>query len=701
MPSTGNTAESTDPGSTRPTTGDRAVSQLTLGMMGMHRMVIARDGRLGLGGPPTTLSEEIRACRVAVEADPRQSVASIHSVPLLRRIAGAAEQLFNACLQTPDGAAQAAEYLGGRAAALALLECAARRAGALEDFTARNELSRSLIKLIEEEPHTLLRHSALDSAATNGELPNLEDARQAVYNAWPPREQWLEDGKITMLLYVDDTYRTALLTWLKRFGMTAQTGGTVLTLPAVGKKAAFEMVLLSTPADAGARIHQHLETPGVDIIAFAGPVQVSQRAQHAAGTGKGRLVMLLQCAGDAELEPLKRGYPELQLMTAQDVSRKAPDLAGLTEIIAGLRAGRRYTDIHAAAAAAATRTAGSDPAWAGLDFKKKYLFPYQRHTLGNRLDSGGFHAVKPRLVDAAGGYDPLEQTGPLAALDGSALLKATQLVNQVFFYNEYPVRVRRNVPWGSWMFEPHGVCQPLPEHRAFRFEVKERNIWVQVSSTFAHAPHVALERMLAFEGGLFVGAQAGLSQAERTALALSFLERAIYQELPDPPGHDRIDNNHNVQWALLRTRYSLPETLDWELLHQQSGSPPGHFLPRHFEELVQYVRAQPELVAASLAAPKRATTPLAIPGRVHVAPSLDATGAQALLETLGVTGNITAVELPPQPGKNAGRAYLTVEGPDRRAFSVVLGLDGEGVVRAASRFTGVLPTTVKMGVLAR
>ena len=298
-----------------------------------------------------------------------------------------------------------------------------------------------------------------------------------------------------------------------------------------------------------------------------------------------------------------------------------------------------------------------------------------------------FNVVYPKRVDASGGYDPLDPGAPLDGLDGTALNVAANQLNLFARCAVLPQGLLGNTPWNPEVFQSAGFFEPASSSdlKAFKFEVDQANgkIKVAVNSNFAHAPKEALGRMLAVEAGQFLGQQAGLDATTTSALSLAFLERIVHQEGGGSSLSSSPVESAETQERLFSTRYGLDLTLKG--LQDVSGKP-DDFVAATFDTIKAKVASTPELQALAQAAPKRATEALTVPDNLQVSDSLDQAAQQRLVERLGVAGTVDASANQWGLWTSAGSRFaITMKDAQDKTFYVSIGLDSEGLVRAASR----------------
>jgi len=704
---------------------------IELGDFGGAKVSVQPNGQLALGTVPTSLSEQARTVKVAVaQAPDNQPFANITDVQTLKTAASSAAQLYASLLKTPKNDAEALEFRSGRAAAMGLMEAAARRAGALGDTEARDQLTLGLLFSVAKEPYRPLKDFVYESTlqrADKGELPKTRTAETALYPQKPPYEAWLKDGKISIVHYTDnngspreDNVQLYVDRGFKR--KDNPDGSTTLTRKASGNKPAMEVTIPPAPThDTPPSLFEKMGDPNVDMIIYAGHAGYGKRVEDAlskgvVGTGENKLVMLLQCYGEGSIESVNRAFPDAQLISTREASDDNYDLTLLDHMFNGFDKRSSFDTIAKANAKEFNDWVGSlEPAKPGeegmtesdIQFYKDhpvethYFFPNSREVLLAKLDRDRdgvkdagdtlFNVVYPKRVDASGGYDPLDPGAPLDGLDGTALNSATNQLNLFARYAVLPQGLLGNTPWNPEVFQPAGFFEPpsSTDLKAFKFEVDQANgkIKVAVSSNFAHAPKEALGRMLAVEAGQFVAQQAGLDGTTTAALQLSFLERMVHQEGSGSYSGWNASpvESKETQEQLFRNRYNLP--LSFTDLQAVSGNP-DDFVAATFDALKAKVASSPELQALAQGTVKRATEALTVPDNLQVSGNLDMAALQALATRLGVQGTVDTSAnswgVWTSPGS---RFAITMKDAQDKPFYVSIGLDSEGVVRAASRIS--------------
>jgi hypothetical protein len=693
-----------------------------LGDLGGARVSVMPDGMLALGAVPTSISEQIRAVKVAVSQAPdNQPFAAVNDVQTLKTASAQAAKLYSTLLRTPRNDSEMLEFRSGRAAAMGVIEAAARRAGQLGDVDTRDALTLGLMFSVAKEPYRPLKDFVYESSlsrAEKGELGKTRTAESALYPSKPPYDKWMKDGKVTIVHYTDndgspreDNVQLYVDRGFKR--KENADGSTTLTRKAKDGKPAMEVIIPKAPThDAPPSLFEKIGDESVDMIVYAGHAGYGKRVEDAlskgvSGTGDGKLVMLLQCYGEGSIESIKRAFPDSHLFSTREASDDNYDLPLLNHMLDGIDNRSEYKTV-------AKKNAKEFNAWVktlephpdGMsetdiqwykehDVETHYFFPNERAVFVEKLDrdrdgvrdvgDSMFNVVYPKRVDSSGGYDPLDPGAPLDGLDGTAASSAVNQLNLFARYAQLPPGLLNNVPWNPEVFQPAGFFEGQSNDlKAFKFEVDQANgkIKVQVNSNFAHAPAKALGRMLALEAGQFVAAQSGLSSDKSTALSLSFLERIKHQEGSNSWSSNKVESDA-VQNKLFQNRYGLG--LPLEQLMTTSGDP-DEFVATTFEAILQKVQTTPGLDALASATPKRATEALIVPDNLVISGSLDKDALQNLATRLGVLGTVDPAEHQWGTWTSPGsRLVINMRDAQNKPFVVSLGLDSEGTARSASK----------------
>jgi hypothetical protein len=694
-----------------------------LGDVGGVNVVIGQDGSIGLGQVPTSFSEQLRAARVAVsKSTDSQPLAAVTDVATLKNVAYSASKLFDAALKTPKNDVEALEFRAGRASALALIEAAARQAGKLGDTATRDQLTLGLMFSIQKEPYKPLKAFAYESSlvrAEKGELTATKTAETALYPQKPPYEKWMKDGVIKIQHYTDNNgspTQTSVDFYKDRgFKITNNPDGSFLaTRAAKDGKPRMEVTIPTPPThETPPSLFEKMGDDSVDMIIYAGHAGYGKRVDDAlakgvSGTGDGKLIMLMQCYGEGSIESLNRSFPDAQLISTREATDDNFDFTLMEHLFDGIDKKSDFKTIEKGVNKefsewVAALTPDPDPNGLqadGIQFYKDhpvethYFYPHRRDVIVKKMDrdrdgvndkdDSTFNIVYPKRMDAAFGYDPLDAGTPLDALDGTALNKATGQLNLFARYAVLPDQLLGNTPWNPEVFQPAGFFEGDSTNlNAFKFETDAANgkIKVSLNSNFAHAPAETLGRMLAIEGGAFVAKSANLDPAKSATLQLSMLERVVHQEgstynrggLQDPA----------MQSKLLQARYQLPISVADVTGTTQN---PDDFTAATFDLLAAKVAAGN--LANLGASPKRATEALTVPNNVVLTGSIDKAAALVVAQRFGVAGTIDEANFGWSKYPSAsGSLEIQMLDANGKKFLFTVGLDGDSVVRAASKIS--------------
>ena len=191
--------------------------------------------------------------------------------------------------------------------------------------------------------------------------------------------------------------------------------------------------------------------------------------------------------------------------------------------------------------------------------------------------------------------------------------------------------------------------------------------------------------MLALEAGQFLAAHAKLDANKGATLSLSMLERVHHQKGSGSSWNSSKIESAEVKEQLLMQRYGMGLSLKGLL--EASGNP-DDFTAETFEKLANKVATTPALQTLSTAAPKRATEALVVPDNLQVSGSLDSDALGNLVKRLGVNGTVDLDEHRWSTYTSPGsRLVVSMKDAQNKPFYVSLGIDSEGVVRAASRIS--------------
>jgi len=161
------------------------------------------------------------------------------------------------------------------------------------------------------------------------------------------------------------------------------------------------------------------------------------------------------------------------------------------------------------------------------------------------------------------------------------------------------------------------------------------------------------------------------------------LERIHHQEGDGNSWSSNQVESKAVKEQLFRQRYGLG--FSFQELLAASGNP-DDFVAATFDALVQKVAMSPALKSIGTAVPKRATEALVVPDNMQVNGSLDRAALQLMVGRLGVTDTVDPTAHNYSTWTSPGsRLVVTLKDAQDKIFYVSMGIDSEGVVRAASR----------------
>lgn len=605
----------------------------------------------------------------------------------------------------PDDATALA-WRQSRAACLHLMEQAAMRAFAAGDRRAAQQISARLVDAIKAEPWRQTRDFAYESLVSRAEtkaLPEVAAAREAIYPSKPPYEKWTADGKIDMLIYVDDngskiSDQVDYFKWLGFKHTQNDDGSHTLTMAKRGTQPAIEITIPKKEGEPA--LFEKMADPKVDVIGYMGHAGYGHRVEHAlakgvGGTGEDKLVFLLQCWGEQNVESLERAYPDAQVLSTTAPTTDNYDWVLLEHMIEGFRGGKGWDHISKGAIAALKKEFKDDGEHTAEHWDGHYFFPTTRSTLVKRYDRDGdgvndekdhiFNVVYPKRVDAAGGYDPVVQAIPTYALDGTALNKAVADLSLSIRYNHLlPPEQERKLPWDPTKWQSGGFFEPAPgDLRAFEFtRGAGGTVSVALSTRFAHTTQEDLSRMLAYEAGLWLGKEAGLDATTRAAMGVALLERVVHQQGAWYSQEGGMLDEAWAEEALLQQRYGL-EGFTFGELERLVGDP-DDYKPEHFKKVLDKVKTLPGAAGLAERAPTRVGTELVPRAEIKLEGYLDEDKLDAALRSLGVEGEIKAYA-PSWLAQNQPTNVVALVAKDGKTFQVSLGVDSEGVVRAAAK----------------
>jgi len=695
---------------------DRVGPAALLGNLGDvegETVVIDARGRLGLGAPPTDSAEEMRALvQLALKVEPgTDPFAGVTDPALLKKIAGGLAEAHADLLPGPDtrGGAQL-EQRQGRAAALKLLESAALRGRELGDGGLVDKLATQLVSAAVTEPYRSLRDFALQSydvKAAEGLLPAKPEATEAVFPTKPPYAKWLRDNtiKIQYVCDNDGTPISGTVSYFRRMGFRAQQGDDKswdLSYPARGGMPALNVHIPAPPPDDGEpELFNKMDDDSVDMIVYSGHAGYGRRVDAALrdgidGTGEGKLVVLLQCWGEGNLETLENAFPDAQVLSTTDSTTDYIDHVMFTRLLNGVTQQEGWDSIGDAIRTDLKDRLGGIDRYKDKDWDKQFFFPNSRELMLDAFDRDSdavtdrsdpiFNVVYPRRLGLAGGYDPVVQEIPSYALDGSAFGQSLDTLSLVFRYEEMlPPDRQAQVPWSSDAVVSDGFFSPAAdETRAFRFQIDGGKLHVAVSTRFAHSSEEDLTRMLALEAGLFLGEAAGLDDKGQVGLGLSMLNRALKQQ-GDWYYEEGVLDTQQVEEAMIFSRYGM-EGLRFEDISKAAAlGDHDHFTPATLQKVIDMVAARPGLADTASRAPTRVGTPVAVPDGVAFADQyLERSQVEAVVRQLGLDAAVVSFSPDWLPEGAPSSLAVTLRTADGEAQILSLGLDKLGKVQRAA-----------------
>jgi hypothetical protein len=720
-PTTGPTAPSTPAAPTTPARpGDvfggtpsggaaaaRLAAPVALGDFEGNALTIGRDGRLTMAGDQGTLDDTIRINRLALKgADAANPFAQVTDKVALLEVGARLATQHQAGLQDPASDKQVLDLRTVRAGSLALLQQAAERAGELGDTGLQKQLVDKLTAALAKEPFRALKdfsYEAMVSGAAAGKLPDIKEAREAVYPSAPPREKWLKDGTLKIAYYIDNDgskldYQLGFLRSMGFQEKKLDEENYTFTRPARGGQPKIEVQFKSPRThDDKPKLLEKIDDPTVDIIAYTGHAGYGHRVDHAIGQGAkslgdDKLVVLMQCYGEGNVESLERAFPDAQVISTTEPSTDNHDQLMFAKLLNGVLQGKDYATIQKETVAGlkTMRFLGD----ANPD--KHFFFPSSREVLVGKYDRDKdgtrdagdkvFNVIYPKRLDAAGGFDPVAQAIADDALDGSHLNKASENLGLVMRYNNLlePAQAAK-VKWSPEAPRPAGFFTPADgDLKAFKFSLDQQSgkLNVSLSTKFAHTDGKDLSRMLAYEAGLYLGKEAGLDQKGQVALALTMLERAAHQQ----DGWYYANNLTDEPWAeetLLARRYGL-ENVSMAEISEAMGH--ADDLTAAHVGMVKGLVDSRGLASAATTAPKTVGESLAVPADLRLgASSVDKSAVERVLRDLGVAGKVEAFGPSYLSSGEPNNLIAVVRDPGGKTQQIGLSLDNEGYVRLASK----------------
>jgi hypothetical protein len=348
-----------------------------------------------------------------------------------------------------------------------------------------------------------------------------------------------------------------------------------------------------------------------------------------------------------------------------------------------------------------------------LKVDEHYFFPDTRSVLVAKVDRDGdgvmdgqdhaFNVIYPKRVDAAGGYDPVVQPVPKYALDGTALNQAINQVSLVVRYDHLlPPNLESKLVWNGDKWKSGGFFEPAAgDNRAFQFKKNASGeVEVALSTRFAHTGKQELSRMMGFEAGLWLADQAGLAGADKTALAVGMTQRVVEAQGSWASSSGELLDEPWAEEELFSKRYGLSGFTFGEL--GALIGEPHDFLPEHYKKISDKIKALPGAAALADRAPTKVGGDLPIREEIKfVRESSWSSVSQAALagamRKLGVEGEVKSFS-PSWLNQNQATNITAVVQKDGKSQVVSLGVDSEGIVRAAARLDIDLNKKIAMTV---
>jgi hypothetical protein len=604
-----------------------------------------------------------------------------------------------------------------RAAALNLLEQAALRAKALGNADLARTLTDKLVATIKSEPWRQVRDFAYDSLVDRVESKALPAtraaaaAREELYPSKPPYDKWLADGKIDIYLTLDNNGSSIddNVQFYKSLGFRDKKnadGSHLLTLKGTGGKPGVEITIPALPKDGSEpALFDQMDNPKYDVIAYGGHAGHGQRIEHALaqgvkGTGKDKAVVLMQCWGHGNVESLERTFPDAQVVSTTEMTSDNYDWDLMQDMIEGFQKKAGWNEIQKKTVSDLKRDYPEDIQNHELDPDAHYFFPTTRSLLVQKYDRDGdgvpdqgdhiFNVIYPKRIDAAGGYDPVVQPVPTYALDGTNLNQAVNQLSLVVRYDHLlPPEQERKLPWDPTKWKPGGFFEPAAgDLSAFRFTRNAQGeVEVALSTRFAHTGKQELARMLGYESGLWLAKEAGLTGADRTAMAVGMTQRVIEAQGSWVGGDGNLLTEPWAEEELFDKRYGLSGFTFAGLTHELGE--PEDYRPEDFQKVARKIRSLPGAAALADRAPTSVGTAIPVNAEIRFLSesgwtSIGQEKVQSALRSLGVAGEVKSFS-PEWLNQNQATNVTALVSRDGKTEVVSLGVDSEGVVKTAAR----------------
>ncbi len=496
-----------------------------------------------------------------------------------------------------------------RAAALHLLGELAKQQLALGDRAGAAQTTDELWQLSKEDPNPKLAQFVWEGMILDPELQNLPAVvqMQRLLRPTHPPEEWLADGKLDLVLYVDTSAvrASSLKFWMRtQAGMDPDIAEDVevkengpdaeflyeITLTLPGKDGERIPVTLRIANPDASKWYEHLAE--ADIVASFGHGAFGRslrgHLQEMARDNQSKVgIWSFQCWGLASYQEVKAKVPWATYLATADNAKNENHLAAFWTSLVGVARRDSWADISQEISAV-MKTLPSQPAYATpADFAT--LAPFVDRDLDGvsdispqgDLEDKIYLPVKQYLPTTLPGIDPVDHNAELFELPGAPLRRAV-LDLGMLMSNDFVGREHAN-GWqlDSDLFVSAGYDPTPPDpDKPFRFEISEsdgrKRVYVKLNRLFAGANGRLLAKMLALEAGRFLGEQLELDDEQTESLMLAMMLQAFVQQKSSPIGHPLQEPD--IELAMLRGRYQLPE-LDWRA---ETAKLPGLFRPKSF-----------------------------------------------------------------------------------------------------------------------
>jgi len=691
---------------------------------GIH---VKADGTIAATSPAAGESPTEALNKLALSpADATNAFAKVTDKALLTKIADKLVATHKGLSGQATDDATVLQWRQARAASLGLMEQAAIRAKALGDDTLAKSLTTKLVDAIKKEPFRGVRDFAFESLVGRAEakdLPAVKAAREALYPSKPPYDKWLADGKIGIFMVLDNDGSLIKdnVTYYKSIGFKAkeQTDGSwILTKAGKAGKPTIEITIPALPKDGSApALFDEMDNKKYDVIGYGGHAGYGQRIERALesgvkGTGEDKAIILMQCWGEGNVESLERTFPDAQMISTTAMTTDNYDWELMNRLFEGFEKKAGWEDMRKKTVADLKEYFPEDIQSGSLKPDEHYFFPTTRSVLVAKTDRDGdgvadqgdhiFNVIYPKRVDAAGGYDPVVQPVPKYALDGTSLNQAINQVSLVVRYDRLlPPNLESKVVWNADKWKAGGFFEPAAgDTKAFQFKKNAAGeVEVALSTKFAHTGKQELSRMMGYEAGLWLAKEAGLTGADKTALAVGMTQRVVAAQGSWASSSGQLLDEPWAEEALFAKRYGLSGFTFGEL-DKLLGESHDDFKPEHYKKIADKVKTLPGVAALAERAPTTVGTPLPVNGEIKfISESSWSSVTQAAMDSamrkLGVDGTVKSFS-PSFLNQNQATNVTAVVVKDGKSTVVSLGVDSEGIVRAATKLDLNLTQKVAM-----